>query len=136
MTYQDDLQSLQRSAGLSLEASSQLLAKHNGNLAAALADIRLRSGSVASTSSNVTSLHTPAMNNNKTQRKTGIATFASLASSSQDAQDEDSDDDSRAPNLYAGGEKSGLAVQDPTQTGKSHNTNQSMASKILQRAAG
>lgn len=56
----------------------------------------------------------------KPQKKTGLATLSSLANSSaqDDADDseEDEDDDPRGPrDTYAGGEKSGLAVQDPNQ---------------------
>ncbi|KAF5227272.1 hypothetical protein ACHAO7_000038 [Fusarium culmorum] len=56
------------------------------------------------------------------QRKTGIATLGSIGSSSHqhdhgDDDDDDSDpeDDDGRGNLFAGGEKSGLAVQDPNQ---------------------
>jgi UBX domain-containing protein 1 len=56
------------------------------------------------------------------QRKTGIATLGSIGSSSHqhdhgDDDDDDSDpeDDDGRGNLFAGGEKSGLAVQDPHQ---------------------
>ncbi|KKA26556.1 hypothetical protein TD95_003675 [Thielaviopsis punctulata] len=46
----------------------------------------------------------------KPKRKTGLATFASL---NADDDDDDSSDDERRRNLFAGGEKSGLAIQDP-----------------------
>ncbi|CAG7557935.1 unnamed protein product [Fusarium equiseti] len=56
------------------------------------------------------------------QRKTGIATLGSLGSSSHQHDHGDDDDDDSDPedndgrgNLFAGGEKSGLAVQDPNQ---------------------
>ncbi|ROT39035.1 SEP-domain-containing protein [Sodiomyces alkalinus F11] len=60
------------------------------------------------------------------QKKKGLATLSSLASSSNVPGDDDDDDDDdmgdnddgRNPrDLFAGGEKSGLAVQDPTQEG-------------------
>lgn len=51
----------------------------------------------------------------------GIATLGSLGSSANPEDmhdDEESDEDDRGRgNLFAGGEKSGLAVQDPTQEG-------------------
>ncbi|KAL7945298.1 hypothetical protein V8C42DRAFT_322737 [Trichoderma barbatum] len=61
------------------------------------------------------------------QKKKGIATLGSLGSSSaahhdDDDDDEDNDDDDEDDgrgNLFAGGEKSGLAVQDPRQEGGS-----------------
>ncbi|RBR23107.1 uncharacterized protein FIESC28_04102 [Fusarium coffeatum] len=56
------------------------------------------------------------------QRKTGIATLGSLGGSSHQHDHGDDDDDDSDPedndgrgNLFAGGEKSGLAVQDPSQ---------------------
>lgn len=56
------------------------------------------------------------------QKKKGIATLGSMASSSHAHSSHDDDDDSDSDyedegrgNLFAGGEKSGLAVQDPTQ---------------------
>jgi UBX domain-containing protein 1 len=56
------------------------------------------------------------------QRKTGIATLGSIGSSSHqhdhgndDDDDSDPEDDDGRGNLFAGGEKSGLAVQDPHQ---------------------
>ena len=56
------------------------------------------------------------------QRKTGIATLGSLGGSSHQHDHGDDDDDDSDPedndgrgNLFAGGEKSGLAVQDPNQ---------------------
>ncbi|RFU79896.1 sep domain-containing [Trichoderma arundinaceum] len=60
------------------------------------------------------------------QKKKGIATLGSLGSSAahhddddeDDDYDDDEDDDGRG-NLFAGGEKSGLAVQDPKQEGGS-----------------
>ncbi|PNP77981.1 hypothetical protein FNYG_08707 [Fusarium nygamai] len=58
------------------------------------------------------------------QRKRGIATLGSLGSSSHqhdhgddDDDDFDGEDDDGRGNLFAGGEKSGLAVQDPHQEG-------------------
>ncbi|PTB69360.1 SEP-domain-containing protein [Trichoderma citrinoviride] len=64
----------------------------------------------------------------KQPKKKGIATLGSLASSSsaphnpmddEDDEDEDDEDDDGRGNLFAGGEKSGLAVQDPRQEGGS-----------------
>ena len=64
----------------------------------------------------------------KQPKKKGIATLGSLASSSSaphnpmdddDDEDEDDEDDDGRGNLFAGGEKSGLAVQDPRQEGGS-----------------
>ncbi|PNP57117.1 hypothetical protein THARTR1_02959 [Trichoderma harzianum] len=60
------------------------------------------------------------------QKKKGIATLGSIGSSSaahhddddDDEEDEEDEDDGRG-NLFAGGEKSGLAVQDPRQEGGS-----------------
>ena len=54
------------------------------------------------------------------KKKTGLATLSSLggghAHDDDDDDDEDADLDPRDPrNTYAGGEKSGLAVQDPSQ---------------------
>lgn len=52
------------------------------------------------------------------QKKTGLATLGSLgASHAHDDDDDDDDDDEDAAHrdTYAGGEKSGLAVQDPNQ---------------------
>lgn len=55
----------------------------------------------------------------KPQKKTGLATLSSIGGGhAHDDDDEDDDDDfdPRDPrNTYAGGEKSGLAVQDPSQ---------------------
>jgi UBX domain-containing protein 1 len=58
------------------------------------------------------------------QKKKGIATLGSLGSSSHqhdhgddDDDDFDGEDDDGRGNLFAGGEKSGLAVQDPHQEG-------------------
>ncbi len=59
----------------------------------------------------------------KPKRK-GVATLGSIGNSKQDAapnddddddDDYDDDEDENRGNLFAGGEKSGLAVQDPTQ---------------------
>ncbi|KAL6879215.1 SEP domain-containing protein [Trichoderma novae-zelandiae] len=64
----------------------------------------------------------------KQPKKKGIATLGSLGSSSsnhhnpmddEDDEDEDDEDDDGRGNLFAGGEKSGLAVQDPNQEGGS-----------------
>ena len=58
---------------------------------------------------------------NKPQKRTGLATLSSLGGGhSHDDDDDDEDDDDederRGPrDLFAGGEKSGLAVQDPAQ---------------------
>lgn len=61
-------------------------------------------------------------------KKKGIATLGSLGGGSQGHDDDDDDDDSDMDddeeddgrgNLFAGGEKSGLAVQDPKQDGGS-----------------
>lgn len=60
------------------------------------------------------------------QKKKGIATLGSIGSSSaahhddddDDEEDDEEEDDGRG-NLFAGGEKSGLAVQDPRQEGGS-----------------
>lgn len=59
-------------------------------------------------------------------KRKGVATLGSLGSSSHhhddddDDDDDDEDEDGRNPrDLFAGGEKSGLAVQDPTQSGDS-----------------
>lgn len=52
----------------------------------------------------------------KTQpKKKGLATLSSLGGGGHDHDDDDSDDDDDDPHrdTYAGGEKSGLAVQDP-----------------------
>ncbi|RYP38003.1 hypothetical protein DL767_002731 [Monosporascus sp. MG133] len=56
----------------------------------------------------------------KPQKKTGLATLSSIGAGNANDDDEDDDDeadfDPRDPrNTYAGGEKSGLAVQDPSQ---------------------
>ena len=56
----------------------------------------------------------------KPQKKTGLATLSSIGGGhAHDDDDDDNDDagpDPRDPrNTYAGGEKSGLAVQDPSQ---------------------
>lgn len=56
----------------------------------------------------------------KPQKRTGLATLGSLRNNANDDDDEDDDDESdderRGPrDLFAGGEKSGLAVQDPAQ---------------------
>ncbi|KAF4589215.1 UBX domain-containing protein [Ophiocordyceps camponoti-floridani] len=69
-------------------------------------------------------------NNEPAAKEEGVATLASLASASQqgggnddddDADDDDLDGDTEdgRGNLFAGGEKSGLAVQDPKQEGGS-----------------
>lgn len=45
-----------------------------------------------------------------------MATLSSLNDDDDDDEDDDSEDESRGPrDLFAGGEKSGLAVQDPSQ---------------------
>jgi UBX domain-containing protein 1 len=53
------------------------------------------------------------------QKKKGLATLSSLGSGSahdhDDEDDHDDDDHDRRRDTYAGGEKSGLAVQDPNQ---------------------
>lgn len=55
------------------------------------------------------------------QKRTGVATLSSLGGGhnhddDDDDDDEDDDDERRGPrDLFAGGEKSGLAVQDPSQ---------------------
>jgi UBX domain-containing protein 1 len=58
----------------------------------------------------------------KPQKRTGLATLSSLGGGGghshddHDDDDEDDDDERRGPrDLFAGGEKSGLAVQDPSQ---------------------
>ncbi|KAK3185646.1 protein phosphatase regulator [Lecanicillium sp. MT-2017a] len=57
------------------------------------------------------------------QKKKGVATLGTLGGGSQhqhdddDSGDDDHEDDGNRGNLFAGGEKSGLAVQDPTQDG-------------------
>lgn len=56
----------------------------------------------------------------KPQKRTGLATLSSIRGSSHDHSDDDEDDEDederRGPrDLFAGGEKSGLAVQDPAQ---------------------
>ncbi|KAJ2905313.1 putative SEP domain-containing protein [Zalerion maritima] len=62
----------------------------------------------------------------KPQRRTGLATLGSLQGSNQNDDDDDDDDfndedDKNRRDLFAGGEKSGLAVQDPkTQSGAGH----------------
>ncbi|UKZ72635.1 hypothetical protein TrVFT333_000268 [Trichoderma virens FT-333] len=60
------------------------------------------------------------------QKKKGIATLGSIGSSSaahhdddDDDEDDEEDEDDGRGNLFAGGEKSGLAVQDPRQEGGS-----------------
>ncbi|KAK3941036.1 UBX domain-containing protein 1 [Diplogelasinospora grovesii] len=56
----------------------------------------------------------------KPQKRTGFATLSSLGGGNNDDDDDDEDDDDerRGPrDLFAGGEKSGLAVQDPSQRG-------------------
>lgn len=50
----------------------------------------------------------------KPQKRRGIATLGSLNNDDDDEDDDDSDDGGRG-DLFAGGEKSGLAVQDPNQ---------------------
>lgn len=62
----------------------------------------------------------------KPQRKTGLATLGSLGGGSnphneEDDEETEDEDDSNRGDLFAGGEKSGLAVQDPkTQRGDGH----------------
>jgi UBX domain-containing protein 1 len=58
----------------------------------------------------------------KPQKRTGLATLSSLGGghdhddSEEDEDYDDEDDERRGPrDLFAGGEKSGLAVQDPSQ---------------------
>ncbi|KAL0465897.1 hypothetical protein QR685DRAFT_452449 [Neurospora intermedia] len=55
----------------------------------------------------------------KTQKRTGLATLSSIGGRRDEDDDEDEDDEEdegRGPrDLFAGGEKSGLAVQDPSQ---------------------
>lgn len=60
------------------------------------------------------------------QKKKGVATLGSLGGGSsshqhghddEDDEFEDSDDNDGRGNLFAGGEKSGLAVQDPNKEG-------------------
>lgn len=55
----------------------------------------------------------------KPQKRTGLATLSSIGGGNHDDDDDDEDDDDedeRGPrDLFAGGEKSGLAVQDPSQ---------------------
>jgi len=56
----------------------------------------------------------------KPQKRTGLATLSSLGGHSHDDDDDDDEDEDederRGPrDLFAGGEKSGLAVQDPSQ---------------------
>ncbi|EGS17579.1 uncharacterized protein CTHT_0069140 [Thermochaetoides thermophila DSM 1495] len=50
----------------------------------------------------------------KPQKRTGIATLSSLSRRDEEDDGDDDDDEGRGP-LFAGGEKSGLAVQDPSQ---------------------
>ena len=50
----------------------------------------------------------------KPQKRTGIATLSSLGRRDEEDDEDDDDDEGRGP-LFAGGEKSGLAVQDPSQ---------------------
>lgn len=50
----------------------------------------------------------------KPQKRRGVATLGSLNNDDEDEDDEESDDGGRG-DLFAGGEKSGLAVQDPNQ---------------------
>jgi UBX domain-containing protein 1 len=59
-------------------------------------------------------------------KKTGLATLSSLGGNDEEEDDDDDDDDdydeTRQPrDLFAGGEKSGLAVQDPAQGASSGN---------------
>lgn len=55
----------------------------------------------------------------KTQKRTGLATLSSIGGRRDEDDDDDEDDEEdegRGPrDLFAGGEKSGLAVQDPAQ---------------------
>jgi UBX domain-containing protein 1 len=52
----------------------------------------------------------------KPQKKKGVATLSSLNDDDDDEEDDDEEDEGRGPrDLFAGGEKSGLAVQDPNQ---------------------
>ncbi|KAK3403380.1 hypothetical protein B0T20DRAFT_458458 [Sordaria brevicollis] len=60
----------------------------------------------------------------KTQKRTGLATLSSIGGRRDEEDDDDEDDEEeegRGPrDLFAGGEKSGLAVQDPAQ--RDHNS--------------
>lgn len=68
----------------------------------------------------------------KPQKKRGLATLSSLAGNDhEDDEDEDDDDeeDGKGPrDLFAGGEKSGLAVQDP------HSNAQKVIKDIIAKA--
>src|SRR5436190_17946238 len=50
-------------------------------------------------------------------RKGGYATLSDLGHSHDD---DEEDDDGKPPDLFAGGEKSGLAIQDPKMDAKNH----------------
>ncbi len=63
---------------------------------------------------------TAASSSKKPAKRTGLATLGSLGGrhshDEDDDDDDDDDDERRGPrDLFAGGEKSGLAVQDPAQ---------------------
>jgi hypothetical protein len=71
-------------------------------------------------------------------RHRGIATLSSLSSGGHGhGDDEDDDDDSDAKNrgdLFAGGEKSGLAVKDPTRGGERGEGSRNIINDILAKA--
>lgn len=67
-------------------------------------------------------------------RRTGVATLGSLGGGDDDhSHDEDDSEDEadRPRDLFAGGEKSGLAVQDPS---KKNNDPKSLVNQILKKA--
>lgn len=73
------------------------------------------------------------------QKKKGVATLGTMGGSSQHQHDEDdSDEDSTDPddrgNLFAGGEKSGLAVQDPKDGGGGGGGPRKIISDLLAKA--
>ena len=59
----------------------------------------------------------PASSSSRPKKRTGLATLSSLGGGQSDEEEEGSDEDERRGprDLFAGGEKSGLAVQDPAQ---------------------
>ncbi|KAH6893041.1 hypothetical protein B0T10DRAFT_436777 [Thelonectria olida] len=74
-------------------------------------------------------------------KKKGIATLGSLGGGAHHHDDDDDDDDMDGDddedgrgNLFAGGEKSGLAVQDPNQEGGSKGGSKKIISDILAKA--
>lgn len=67
-------------------------------------------------------------------KKKGLATLGSLSGQAHDDDDSDNDDEDPHRDTYAGGEKSGLAVQDPNSAKSNKSNSQRILDDLLAKA--